>query len=737
VDACDFTKTTSNIMKKILLMAALGSLALLGGCAKGGSGPCAANCPAIIVEPNTISTAGLNVSIALSLQFQNTSAVPVNWSITPSSCGNACGTLTNVTGSTATYVGPSSIPSNPQISVVATSQNDSSLSGSLDLTIIADIANVAPPSGNVGIGLTQQFTAVVLPDQAPQTVTWTCSASGVQCANFTPAANNAGTAQYTPTASEQCSGCVIISANPTIDPTGCQVGSCTSAKISAVASRVPTGTYAFQFSGYDANGKAILVAGTFTVASNGSISGYEDEWTASGLARRSFSNGSYAPLSGSNANSNNAGTLSLNTGAFPSDFDVVLDSAGDIQMIASGSGANGSGVAEPSSTNKFNQGTNATFAFGLTGVDSSNHRVGYVGLLPTDGTSNVTAGLIDVNDNASSSNAVCSASSAPCAVSGTYVPDGTVNNLWHLTLTSPTTMTFDFFVANGNTNSNTPLTLYAISTDTNPAVVGTMTLQDSKVAPYDNKAFSGTSVSALTGVNGNSALILATTYGDSGGSGVSGACPGSSLGSVTGTFDQNNAGTITSIANFPSAAQSTNPYTYVSTAGNTGRYIFCLLGNPSANPVVLPIPFVAYASGANRGYLLDQSSAAVMTGTMSVQVPPKQNKGFFANSTAAGTYAVATSSNTASTCSSLTSCWTWMNLLLTSPGNSTFNVTGVEDGSTAVNLTYNIQSDGYGSFGPISPNKTPNYVLYGVTETDFFVMDVDPGVTSPILYMAQ
>ena len=116
--------------------------------------------------------------------------------------------------------------------------------------------------------------------------------------------------------------------------------------------------------------------------------------TASGLARHSFSGGSYTPISASDPNSNNSGTIALNTGAFPSSFQVVLDGAGDVQMIANdGSDDSGSGVAESSSASKFNQGTNATFVFGLTGVDSNNNRVGYVGLLPTDGVSTVTGGL--------------------------------------------------------------------------------------------------------------------------------------------------------------------------------------------------------------------------------------------------------------------------------------------------------------------------------------------------------
>ena len=79
-------------------------------------------------------------------------------------------------------------------------------------------------------------------------------------------------------------------------------------------------------------------------------------------------------------------------------------------------------------------------------------------------------------------------------------------------------MTFDFFVANGseNSNGNNPLYLYAISTDSNPAVVGTMTYQNPKITTYDNSALVGTSVSVLTGANDNVALILGSTDGEDG-----------------------------------------------------------------------------------------------------------------------------------------------------------------------------------------------------------------------------
>ena len=50
----------------------------------------------------------------------------------------------------------------------------------------------------------------------------------------------------------------------------------------------------------------------------------------------------------------------------------------------------------------------------------------------------------------------------------------------------------------------------------------------------------------------------------------------------------------------------------------------------------------------------------------------------------------------------------------------------------------NVGTSGYGTIGPLAPATTPpNYVIYGLTATDYFMIDVDSGVTSPILYMAQ
>src|SRR5208282_5758394 len=98
----------------------------------------------------------------------------------------------------------------------------------------------------------------------------------------------------------------------TLDPTGCSSSSnCTVAKVNLVTSRV-SGTYAFRFSGYDSSNNATAVVGAFTAANGTITSGFEDELTSSNLPQHFiFTAGSYAPVSSSNSNSNNSGTLAL------------------------------------------------------------------------------------------------------------------------------------------------------------------------------------------------------------------------------------------------------------------------------------------------------------------------------------------------------------------------------------------------------------------------------------------
>jgi len=747
------------MIKNCLFAVALASLALAGGCAKGGNGtvPPPPTIDVTITSPADVIASEIypGQTLTLTATVSNSTTTAVTWSLSPSGAGTLTPVTPPTTPATATYQAPTTVPAaGSQPTITATLVSDTSIAGPLALTVVDVTTEVTPATLSVGNGLTQQFTAVAVPDDAPQTFTWSCTANGVTCAstNFHPDPNVSGLAYYTYTPADSCSGsCIHISAAANDDPTGCSANpnNCTIAKASLVKYRV-NGTYAFQFSGYDSSNNFIAVVGTFTVVNGAIASGVEEVLTASGPSAQnpiSITGGSYTPTSSDTNNSNNAGTLkmTLPAGVYPNQYQVVLDGGGDIAMIESDGQGTGSGIAQKSSSPNLFTG-DQTYAFGFTGVDFGGNRVGYVGLLPmntVNGSGTVANnGQIDVNDNGNATN-ICG--TGPCSFSsGSYTADLNISGLYHMTLTpgAAAPMNFDFFISSGAASKTNPLTFYAISTDpvvTHPAVSGTMVLQDSTLT-YDKTHFKGTSISALTGANGpntNVSLTLGTTDGN---------------GNFSGQFDQNNAGTILSSVKFPGASQSPSPYTYAASSATNGRYTFNLLGNPTANPVVAPLPFVLYATGANRGFLLDQSSSSVMTGTMN---PQGQVAVGFPGSALPGTYAAATTSSGSSgvdpVADNLVFTWGTTGTCTAECVNGTeYDSLNYSSTGTPLALAYTLQDTGNGTIVPISPATTPNYVIYvldisGCTKTsgpvcaiqDFLMMDVDKTVTNPSIIFAQ
>jgi hypothetical protein len=731
------------MIKNYLFAIALLSLALASGCAKGGNGivPPSPSVSVSITSPADVNNSAIypGQTVTLTAVISNSTATSVTWSLTGG------GTIAaGTTSLTETYTAPSTPTSG--ITITATLVGDTSVTGTQAITVIDVTTAVSPSTLSVGTGLTQQFTAVALPNDAPLTFTWTCLANGAACANFSPAPNVSSANPAVYTAADSCTGnCVQISAVSTLDPTGCSNSTCTTAKVSLVSNRV-NGPYAFRFSGYDNSNNATAIVGTFTVANGTITSGYEDELTSSGPAQHTITGGSYTSISSSNPNSNNSGTLTLTTAASSNSFQVVLDGNGDLEMIEADGLGTGSGIAQKSSSASLFTGTQ-TYAFGFTGVDNTGNRVGFVGTLPMNGSGMIVSGQMDANDNGS---AVFICGTGPCTVTGTYTADGTVPGLWHMIVTTGSlNMNYDFFIASGTTGKTSPLTFYAISTsaidNTHPAISGTMVLQDS-TQTYNNAAFDGTSVSALTGTgangtNANVSLTLGSTDGN---------------GNFSGQFDQNNAGTILSSVEFPSASQTTSPYTYAASSSATGRYIFQMLGNPGATPVVAPIPFVLYASGANRGFLLDQSSSSVMTGTMN---PQGRTGGILSSSNLPGTYAAATTGSGASGVEPIAA-----NLLLTYANTGTcasgcVNISGTEYESLNYNPTGAslagaigpslFLTSGVGTVALTSP-AAENYVIYVVDTTgacslqtpvcaiqDFLMIDEDKTNLNPSIIFAK
>lgn len=745
------------MMKTFLFAVALASLAVAGGCATGGNGVVPPPVTIALAITSPIDTSPLAIyptePVTITATVSNSTTTAVTWSLSGTNCtGSACGTLTPTTPAptpaTAAYQAPPTPTSG--ITVTATLAADSTKTGTLPMTVVDVTSDVAPATLSVGQGLTQTFTAVAVPDDAgTQYFNWTCTVSGAPCGagNLVQDPNVSGLAYYTANDSCNTKGCVQISAAAKLaSPTACagaSAGNCTIAKATLVPFRV-SGTYAFRFSGYDSSNHAVAVAGTFT-ASNGTItSGTEDELTSSGPASHTITGGSYTHISSSDPNSNNAGTLTLTTGAFPDKFQVVLDGAGDLEMIESDGQGTGSGIAQISSdpSKVFSKSPSPIFAFGFTGVDSALSRIGYAGLITINPALSVSSGLIDVNDNGNSTNSICGSGTPPCAVTGSYKSNS--NGSWLLTLsTSSATMKFHFYVASGGAGKTDPLTLYAISIDggTIPAVSGTMVLEDSSLT-YDNAHFKGTSVTALTGT-ALTATATCTTPPCANVSLTQGTTNGN--GNFSGQFDQNNGGAILSAAQFPPSSGANN-YTYAAN-GTSGRYTFNLLGDPTATTPVPPIPFVLYATGANRGFLLDTSSQSVITGTMSPQGNPAIG---FPGSALPGTFAAATTSSGSYFVDAIAA-----NLLLTWVNTGTCTATCVNGtqydaantGGVPLAGAYTPQPTGNFTIALTTPSA--NYVLYpldisGCTSQspvcavlDFLLMDVDKTNPNASIIFAQ
>jgi hypothetical protein len=170
-----------------------------------------------------------------------------------------------------------------------------------------------------------------------------------------------------------------------------------------------------------------------------------------------------------------------------------------------------------------------------------------------------------------------------------------------------------------------------------------------------------------------------------------------------------------------------------------------MLGNPDVTPVVAPLPFVLYASGANRGFLLDQSNSSVMTGTMN---PQGKGGGGFAGSELPGTYGAATTGSGSSAVGPIAA-----NLLLTFPGGGVFNVSGTQyPGSQTITgkSDLNSLSGNVGVFTiALTAPSAQNYVIYvldtsgctGQTPVcaiqDFLMMDVDNTNPNASIIFAQ
>jgi hypothetical protein len=493
---------------------------------------------------------------------------------------------------------------------------------------------------------------------------------------------------------------VIVTATSTIDSVGTKNATVT--LVSSLNNRLK-GTYAFHFSGSDSVG-AVISAGNVIADGSGNISsGLIDMTRSTGPQSLTVNGGSYV------VGSDGRGYMALTTASSDTfcysfalgangetafvEFDQVTSNNVTVCTAAGmGSGVRGSGILDvvpnPGSLFK-NSALTGPFVFGFYGEDASGKKVGYAGVLSGNGAGIVSSGQLDINDTGAANNVP--------SITGTYSVAATGRGTMTLSGTGITnSLNFAFYIVG-------PSEFFFVSTDpviTNPRVGG-VAIGQSTTTIFDNTALMGASIFNLTGVDSTGTFSNV----------AAGLVNADGMGTISGVFDQNNAGSVTSNSSFSGA-------TYAAATG--GRYTIQILGQA----------FVLYAVTTNKGFLLDQSSASVLNGF----IEPQTNAPF-SNSSIQGTFAAITSSVANTTAEDIVAALSL---------NSNATVTGTQDQTDstgenpnqAIMGTYSLSSNGRGTMAFTAP-ATRNRAIYAVSNSKFVAVGMDAGDKSATVITAE
>lgn len=165
------------------------------GCSDGpGPGPVSVS---VSVAPSTVSLVAGGVQDFTATVTNDPEAWGVAWAISGCTGGAAtCGTLSNMTSTSATYTAPTPVPSDVHVGITATSVADNTKAASATVAIAAIAVSLSPASPSVAVNSLQLFTATVVNDLTNSGVTWSitgCSGDASACGSLTNVTNAAVT----------------------------------------------------------------------------------------------------------------------------------------------------------------------------------------------------------------------------------------------------------------------------------------------------------------------------------------------------------------------------------------------------------------------------------------------------------------------------------------------------------------------------------------------------------------
>jgi Putative Ig domain len=432
------------------------------------------------------------------------------------------------------------------------------------------------------------------------------------------------------------------------------------------------GNYAFSVRGFDPNG-LFVAAGSFVADGAGNISaGVMDiNDTGSAPSNPTFT-GTYS------IDQNGLGQLSFNvSGGSSRVFALSMMANGNANIIefddSTGGGTRNSGVLLRQDTSAFTGApVAANYTFGFLGIDSSQNRFGEAGFFTSDGHGALTAGLLDSDDGGVVSSSV--------AFTGTSTAVSSSGR----GLLSLGTSSYSFYVVNATELLVVEIDPF-VQGGTNHLVSGTI-LQQSSVS-----IAAGLSVFEIGAFDPSGPTAESQV-------GIFNASGGTNGGTFSLTSDQNSGGTLTSPSG--TGTYSIDP--------NTGRVSVAGSGFQNSPPVL-------YLVNPNQAFIIG-TDVAVSSGFMTPQ----------SSFSLGGTYAGGSLAPAERSVSNVVG--------IANAASNTLSLT--EDISTQNGLSQIQVSDvtapsaGNPSRILVTESGNPTEILYLVSPTEFFALDVAAGDTT-------
>jgi hypothetical protein len=360
------------------------------------------------------------------------------------------------------------------------------------------------------------------------------------------------------------------------------------------------GNYAFTFNGFN-NGQPFYLVGSFTADGNGNLtSGVLDQNGPGSTISTAVPLTPGSPTGGSVYNlplNNNFGTVTMVSALGTYQFDILVSSTGDSQLIM----ANppplmyGSGLVKKQPTVLSLPGNGANYSFGLFGNDASGGRYAGAGTFSINTSFVVTAGEEDTNDNGTIS------SGAVPFTGGSLVPDANNPGRGVATLTTASgTATYAYYIAGlaelvaVRIDAAGPMTIADIRQQTASGITGALVLCKAGSTCQSVVEMDGISTSGSTSVP--VAAVGVVAYDGSGNIAGPSGLPGYYT-------DQSIGGTYSAV-DYASGTYTTDSLGRVTVdlQGATNQPVWYLLG-----------PGAAFAMGTD---------STVMAGTLQLQTVP-------------------------------------------------------------------------------------------------------------------